>query len=199
MWRGQNATSRCPNRLLLLVTYPQFEFLELWTKTFCQFSQKTNKTHSVYYPECVSFVFWENRRCLNLLSRFSDLYQKYSIWSFQPFSNQDHSYLKILHESSQLWTCYSSLAYKFTMFSFIVKPCGWWPCHSNLKLIIPFRNWIKKPRPVVVFFHGLDSRNVRNMCVCNGFSMDLNHQNYLNNTKAEVEKCTKFHKKSLCN
>ena len=43
---------------------------KLWP---CRFFQKTNEAHSRYYPEYVWFVFWKNRRCLNLLSGFSDL------------------------------------------------------------------------------------------------------------------------------
>ena len=33
-----------------------------------------NKTHSRYYPERVSFVFWKNQRHHNLLSKFTDLH-----------------------------------------------------------------------------------------------------------------------------
>ena len=39
----------------------------------CNFSQKTNETHSGYYPEYVSLVFWEKLRLANFVLRLIDL------------------------------------------------------------------------------------------------------------------------------
>ena len=40
----------------------------------CNISQKMNETHSGYFLECLSFVFWEKLRLNNFVSRFTDLY-----------------------------------------------------------------------------------------------------------------------------
>ena len=41
--------------------------------TSCNFSQKTNETHSGYYPESVSFVFWEEFQLDNFVLKSTDL------------------------------------------------------------------------------------------------------------------------------
>ena len=48
-------------------------------QSFCEMAMftskllKVTKSHSGYYPDCVSFVFWKNLHCHNLLTRFNDL------------------------------------------------------------------------------------------------------------------------------
>ena len=75
---------RCQDFLLNTVSYQfssgSLKIANLLTRlSFCEMAMftskllKVTKSHSGYYPDCVSFVFWKNLHCHNLLSRFTDL------------------------------------------------------------------------------------------------------------------------------
>ena len=52
-------------------------FLQCYEIALLKVSRSRNKivkTHSGYYPECVSFVFWEKLRLDNFVSILTDLY-----------------------------------------------------------------------------------------------------------------------------